>query len=385
MGDATYCGGNKQPQTSEHVLFRPFIVKLVMFGRSKVKVLPSQADAALARRRSRTGAMTMAVTVFVVVLALIWALGAFLLSNAVTTQASNTARTEEALPANAFSAWPNDGDYPPFSNLLKECRPDKQKCLQYTPDKKERIAIMRPPGEFGDLFEQFVSNVVDVYGSNTTANLELLPTAHVPPLGYGKTHGYTKIIRLLVSPLMTQAADLLLNQEEDVSVQDLNQVTRQVVRWHCRLNQVAAHTSLLTVTFDSIISQAQSVREDICHFLNLQPKDNVQHFMDDGFLETDDLELVMEKIQKILLKANSQISKPIHDFIHQVIQDELDKTNNLQNWPCLSFWSVGGDSKELTPVARKVAAAFAPNCSADFAHCGVARDKCEERGDPICK
>lgn len=365
-----------------HVLFRPLIVTLIMFSRSKVKVLPSRADAALAKRRSRTRAVTLGVTAFAVTLALVWAVGTFLLSNAVTTQASNIARTEEALPVNAFSAWPNDADYPPFSNLLKECRPDKnQKCLQFIPNKKERIAVMRPPGEFGEMFERFVSNVVDFYSSKTT-NLELLPTAHVPPLGYGKTHGYTKIIRLIVSPLMTQVADLLYSEDEDASVDDFEQVTRQVVRWQCRLNQVAAHTSLLTVTFDSIISQAHSTKENIRDFLNLQPKD--EHLMDDGFLETNDLELVMERLQKILLKTNNQISHPIQDFTHQVIQDELDKTNNLQKWPCLSFWSVG-DSKELTSVARKVAAAFAPNCSADFVHCGVARDKCEERGDPICK
>lgn len=357
-----------------------------MFGRSKVKALPSRADAALARRRSRTNKMTIAVTAFVTVLALAWAIGTFLLSNAVSIQDVNKEKVEEPLPTNAFSAWPNSNDYPRFSKTLKECRPEKQQeCLQFIPDKKERIAIIRPPGEFGYMFERFVSDVVEYHRTNTT-NLELLPTSHVPPYGYGKTHGYTKIIRLEVSPLMTQGADLLRDSEDDVGNADLKQVVREVVRWHCRLSHVAAHTAMLTVTFESIISQAAYVSEEIREFLNLQSRSDMEHFMDDGFLETDELaarlEIVMESIHKILAKANSQTTQPIQDIIHQVIEDELDKTDNLKKWPCLSFWNVG---EELSPVARKLAAAFAPNCSADFAHCGVPRDLCEERGDPLCK
>lgn len=368
-------------------IHHPFVI---MFGRSSVKVLPTNADATLARRRSRTGVVTAAVIAFVIV-ALLLTIGAFLFSRSVTTQNPNESKLEEALPANAFQSWPNDNDYPKFIDTLKQCLPEKNKhCLKFVPDgaTKERIALLRPPGAFGYIFTRFVQDVVDYHWSNTT-KLELLPTSHVAPYGYGKTHGFTKIIRLAVSPLMTHGADLLQGDTE-AGIQDLKQVVRQLVRWHCRLSHVAAHTSLLTISIESLISEAWTVNEQIRDFLELAPKSDLEHLMDDGFLENDELlarmENGMKDVRKILQKANSEVAQPIEDVIHDVIQDELDKTDNLKQWPCLSFWSVGDEPnpQALTPRAKEVAASFAPNCTAQYAHCGVPRDRCEERGDPIC-
>ena len=295
-----------------------------------------------------------------------------------------------SLPADNFHMWPNDGDYPNFSETLKDC---EGKCLEYIPEgtTRERIAVLRPPGAFGDMFTRYVQNVVDYYWSNTT-NLVLIPTSHVPPYGYGKTHGFTKIIRLSVSPLMTHGADLMGSGDHSVAIQDLKQVARQLVRWHCRLSHVAAHTALLTITFDNMISQAWDTGEQIRDFLKLSPKRNGEQLTDDGFLEVDELvaqlENVMKRITKILAKASdSEFPQPIEDVIHNVIQDELDKTNNLKKWPCLSFWSVGDEPnpETLTPLATHLAKSFSPNCTAEFTQCGVPKDRCEERGDAKCK
>lgn len=363
-----------------------------MVGRSSVKVLPTKADVALAKRRSKARGVTLVILAFIFI-AVLWAIGAFLFSHSVASH-PNEEKAQQALPRNAFKSWPNKNDYPNFSVTLKECLPaSNPKCLQYVPEvaKGQRIAVLRPPGAFGDIFTRFVKNVVEYHSFANSTNLELIPTSHVPPYGYGKTHGYTKIIRLSVSPLMTHAADLLRGSE-NAGIQDLKEVVRQLVRWHCRLSHVAAHTSLLTVAFDSIISSAHFVDEQISSFLNLPHKSTIQNLLDDAsFLETDELlamlKFAMKSIYPILTTANSQVSQPIEDVIHDVIQDELDKTNNLQQWPCLSFWSVGDEPNPhvLTPVAKKAAAAFSPNCTAEYAHCGVPRDRCEERGDVICK
>jgi hypothetical protein len=142
---------------------------------------------------------------------------------------------------------------------------------------------------------------------------------------------------------------------------------------------------------ENIISQAWDTDERIRDFLKLSSKNDVEQFTDDGFLEVDELvaqmDIAMQSIKKILARANSEVPQPIEDVIHNVIQDELDKTNNLKQWPCLSFWSVGDEpnSEALTPLTKKVAKSFSPNCTAEFTQCGVPKDRCEERGDAKCK
>ena len=367
----------------------------MMFGHSSVKILPSQADAALARRRSKGKNLTLIIISFVALALLASAaIAAFLFAHSTVTSAPehSVAGLQVVLPTNTFKEWPNDNDFPTFSDTLKECRPEKGKeCLTFIPRgaTKERIALLRPSGAFGTMFTRFVKNVVDHHWTNTT-NFELIETSHVPPYGYGKTHGLTKIIRLVTSPLMTQGADFMRGSD-NVGLQDLKQVVRQLVRWHCRLSHVAAHTAMLTVTFDSLISDARDADERIRKFLNLKPKSDLEQLKDDGSLEADqiisDIDILMDSIREILADADNETPIPIQDAIHDIIRDELDKTNNLKQWPCLSFWSVGDEPnpEALTPLARKVAASFAPNCTEQFAHCGVPRDRCEERGDPICK
>ena len=350
----------------------------------------------LSRRRSKANGPSATFTVILAVfLAIIWIAGVSLRSHSIVVEQQNRGVDKEqavanVVPGQAFRMWPDDRDYLKFSDTLKDCRPrENPKCLQHVPEgtTTQRIGLLRPPGTFGDMFTKFVQNLVYDHWINTT-DMILIPTSHVPPYGYGKTHGYTKIIRLAVSPLMTQGADLLQHAKEDVGIEDLRQVVRQLVRWHCRLSHVAAHTALLTVTLEALVKGAQDTGKRILDFLTLAEKAPLGHVMDDGGLEILDLIASLDNVRKLLTKVNNDIpSKQVEDIIHSVIQDELDKTENLKNWPCLSFWSVGEESnpETLTTFAREVAEAFSPNCTADYVHCGVARDRCEERGDAKCR
>jgi hypothetical protein len=342
--------------------------------------------------------MTVAVIV-AIFLAIVWTVGVSLVSHSIVVKDQKQEVAKEramvnVVPGQAFRMWPHDGDYPKFSDTLKDCRPQENpKCLQHVPEgtTTQRIGLLRPPGTFGDLFTKYVEGVVYYHWSNTT-DLVMIPTSHVPPYGYGKTHGYTKIIRLSMSPLMTHGADILQHAQGNVGMQDLKQVVRQLVRWHCRMSHVAAHTALLTVTLEALVEQAWDTDEKIREFLNLAEKDHAEHLMDDGGLEIEDLmsslETAMDNVRKLLTKANTEIpQQQIDDVIHSVIQDELDKTDNLSKWPCLSFWSVGDEPnpEALTPLAREVAEAFSPNCTAEYTQCGVKKDRCEESGDAKCK
>ena len=75
-------------------------------------------------------------------------------------------------------------------------------------------------------------------GWNNARKVEWIQTAHAPPYGYGKNHGYTRIVRLALPLLSSVAASSQGNAAESLA---------QHVRWHCRVSHVAAHTAQLTV------------------------------------------------------------------------------------------------------------------------------------------
>lgn len=359
------------------------------------RVLPTKADLTLSRRRSQgSKGHWILCAVAVVFFAAVWSVGVSLWSHSVMTHEQEKEQAiENVVPERSFRMWLDDRDYLEFSKTLKSCI-DKQKCLMHVPEgtTTHRIGILHPPGVFGELFTEFVERVVENHWGNDT-DIVLLPTSHVPPYGYGKTHGLTKIIRLSVSPQMTHGVDVILQYSDgkDATLQDLRQVVRQLIRWHCRLSHVAAHTALLTVTLESLVEQSLDIYEAIRDFLNLDHVSPLDRIMDDGRLEVEGLVTsmhdAMNRIHLLLTKLNGESLEPIEDVVHSVIQEELDKTNNLKKWPCLSFWSVGEQSKleDLTIIAKSVARAFSPNCTAEYSQCGVARDLCEARGDAKCK
>jgi hypothetical protein len=333
-------------------------------------------------------------TAAVIVAIFVWIVGASAFSHCIVVKEEKREVAKEQAIVNvvsrqAFRMWPQDGDYPKFSDTLKDCRPQENpKCLQHVPESTttQRIGLLRPPGTFGDMFTKYVEGLVNYYWSNTT-DLVLIPTSHVPPYGYGKTHGYTKIIRLAMSPLMTHAADMLQHAQGSVGMQDLRQVIRQLVRWHCRLSHVAAHTALLTVTLEALVEEAWDTDEKIRDFLKLAKRSPMEHLVDNE-VSISSLETAMDSVRKLLTSANNEIpGQQIEDLIHSVIQDELDKTDNLSKWPCLSFWSVGDEPnpEALTLFSREVAKVFSPNCTAEYVQCDVKKDRCEESGDVKCK
>jgi hypothetical protein len=90
------------------------------------------------------------------------------------------------------------------------------------------------------------------------APVDLVYETHVPTYGYGKNHGWSRIIRLS-RKIMPHAVSLMsginvgqgsLNVNTENKEKKLSKIVdiqvRQLVRWHCRLSHVAAHTKLLT-------------------------------------------------------------------------------------------------------------------------------------------
>jgi hypothetical protein len=133
-----------------------------------------------------------------------------------------------------------------------------------------RVGILTPDIADG---ERILSLLV-AGGIPVGDKIELIATTNVPPYGYGKNHGWSRIIRI-ARPLIPQSIGLLSstssepNRLETADILIDPQVcvhlasgplhfimlynncwvqVRQLMRWHCRLSHVAAHTAMLTGT-----------------------------------------------------------------------------------------------------------------------------------------
>ena len=153
-----------------------------------------------------------------------------------------------------------------FTSTLKQCLPVDQgeKCKIFVPESTERIGIITPPGTIATSLLKLINTVVSkgkkAEGSKTQ-KLEIIPTTHIPPYGYGKSHGYTRLIRIVPQPLLVGATDTLLGSvvedngkdatsHHGINLQDLKAALRQQIRYHCRLNHISAHTAIWTLGKD---------------------------------------------------------------------------------------------------------------------------------------
>jgi len=96
---------------------------------------------------------------------------------------------------------------------------DRNKQL-LPPKPKPRIGLMFPPGYIGQSFAHWIADALNQSRSGITSSappnldieLDILTTSHVPVYGYGKSHGYTKIIRFVTLPLTLATQDAYLHE-----------------------------------------------------------------------------------------------------------------------------------------------------------------------------
>lgn len=130
-------------------------------------------------------------------------------------------------------------------------------------DKIQRIGILSPDNRFD--WQKFADSVQLLDVKRNGAKPRVIASTHVPAYGYGRNHGWSKIVRI-VDDIDIQAYLLLKHNKVNDHFMDLFGVQvsyvwnlilicfvnhilsqiRQLLRWHCRLNHVAAHTSMLT-------------------------------------------------------------------------------------------------------------------------------------------
>ncbi|KAL3906490.1 MAG: hypothetical protein SGARI_003985 [Bacillariaceae sp.] len=221
----------------------------------------------------------------------------------------------------------------------------------------------------------------------------------MPPYGYGKTHGYSRLIRVVPQPLLVGATDSLLaaskemessGEKQPLTLDDMKGSLRQQIRYHCRLNHVSAHTALWTLGLEDVAE----MQTDELEFLDLERGDET---VVEAILAEEmkvDNENAISKLDHLYAKGAMVLSllqtknegAEILQILDQVLLDEMRISKNLTAWPCESFWTVGEPKNRLetSPILKRISQAMSPNCSAPFTSCFVKRDKCEYADDGKC-
>jgi len=285
-----------------------------------------------------------------------------------------------------------------FLSTIRSCIPaNHTKCMQYIPPgtTAERIAVLVPPGEFGDWVTKWIIRTVRAtFGKEQSEKLQLIHISHIPPYGYGKTHGWMKIIRVLPSTLMLGAADAIRSSLDDgqsqsnISLDDLKSAFRMLTRWHCRISHIAAHTAVLTIDMKDYDIDPVSVTEMLVRFVDpakdghsLEPK-MINVYGDDD--QTGNGYLLNGHTIGLLTWIQQSSGLHIAEELEVVLKEELQISKDFSAWPCQSFWSTGEEGGKSAPMASKLAAKLSPDCNAEYTTCVVKKDHCEEAGDPIC-
>jgi len=315
-----------------------------------------------------------------------------------------------------------------FKMTLYECtgkmspREASKPCLRHIPDNnqgKQRIVVL---STMDNIAREFASNLNLILSKEypNSDQIEITHSNHVPPYGYGKNHGWTKIVRLVHLPLMIEVGEAAIewskyqqNQEKIIVTNNgkssirhtgniespmyqsgdkneirkiLSEITQQVIRWHCRLSHVSAHTALFTFYLPLDI-HSDRLKYFLQFIMSEAPEEKVsveENVMND-FISKIELQVIpqLEKIKQHLIQELG--TDDIQNFV-DILANELKTTKNLTKWPCLSFWNVGTSQRRenMSDVSKSIAKAYSPNCRGSFVKCSVARDTCEEKGDPIC-
>ena len=164
-----------------------------------------------------------------------------------------------------------------YENILRSCLGDY--CFNARPEKssRERIGVLGPPGTAADIISDILVKLALVEHPKVNS-VEIVHSTNVPPYGYGKNHGWSRMIRVSRRVLPHAYSVLLAAEGHDggsVSANNFDKQVRQLVRWQCRLSHVAAHTRMLTVFAEDILARPSIEFEKMMSFVGLRVSQKV--------------------------------------------------------------------------------------------------------------
>ena len=238
-----------------------------------------------------------------------------------------------------------------FRSTLRNCL--GAACFTETPagaGVDARIALLAPPSAAARAVFGWYRSLL---ATTKKPKLEWVETSHAPPYGYGKNHGYTRIVRLAL-PLAVASNVTALKQH---------------VRWHCRVSHVAAHTAMLTLEprdFEDVATRRMTA-ERLLSFAGVKVSHDALAAAEQAFGPAG------TAVDAAVDAARAAVSRA-GPALDAALAGELKATKTLQAWPCRSLWvDKAGD-------AAAAARALAPDCGAPFTTCSVPRDKQEMAG-----
>ena len=285
----------------------------------------------------------------------------------ITTTTSSSIKLDHE--DNVITMWKQKSCLPqqkisPSNKKKKQQTKDKQKCNTYIPPEnqnRQRVAILSPPGILTNEFMILLQHAIDTYYKNPSMSsttidriaIDVIRTSHIAPYGYGKTHGYTRIIRIIPTPLILGVADMLHNVSSQssssspesppgtdiiITTDDWKSAVRQLIRYHCRLSHISAHTALWSITTHEILVVSASslgsggnkkttellkqFMKQIYDFLGL-----VQY--DDDENNNDQEQLLLQEVDELFLSSLSSSinngSNGDSSYLYSYYETEMEK------------------------------------------------------------
>lgn len=310
-----------------------------------------------------------------------------------------------------------------FRKTIVDCIPSQnpKKCKTFVPEpvgedteKVQRVALVAPPGKVGTSVLNhmiLLAHRFNDFPGNNGPEIKVFQTSHVPPYGYGKSHGLTRIVKLMPDPLLLQVVDALEAMLEPgqtmemITMEDLQIALLQIMRFHCRLSHVAAHTASLSIDVATLsnathlehVLQEFMFPEDIGLAAGLRLADNpsfpeetvdddeIKVLSDQQFLGASLLTKLARTLVANPTSTDAATTSVFWTQLDQVLQEEMKRTKDQSSWPCLTFWKADMEpAPHLSTITKKLAQALSPDCDDPYVSCFVQKDKCEAAGDPIC-
>ena len=294
------------------------------------------------------------------------------------------------------------------SIISKECFPGRddaqgeinpttkknRECLRFVPkDSKPRIGILITPGFIANALGSWIKTAL-VYLSGLSGNeIEIVITHHVPKYGYGKSHGWSKLIRVNTESLTlmdTFLYEKLRESSEEATVEvlersnsfktipiptkpELQSMLKLLLRWQCRISHVTAHTSLISISLHGILKDPVKVIEKIYQFVfennwewggktampwkDIDPMNEAMNFIDSEKTHTPDSSYLRRAIEEVVLirgvaedfLGNLNGNTTHLDNIEAAFNEEMKLSKDLTIWPCPSFWA-GIDKFQLNSM-----------------------------------
>lgn len=250
-----------------------------------------------------------------------------------------------------------------FTATVRSCLGPE--CYDSRPAKSvvDRVGILALPGSG----VQAILMVLRKVTKSTPLKFEIELDTHVPAYGYGKNHGWNRIVRV-VRRLVPHSYSLLKNaypgsgNGSSIPVGAFETQIRQLTRWHCRLSHVAAHTKMLSVFLEDVYVKPAVELERIITFIGVPLQ------------RADLLAAVAEMQLQTFKKDDEDVPEHLRAAGLRVLREEMLATKGLTDWPCKPFRELEGKGGRLQLHTRDLAA----NCSDPFVKCTVGFDLKEQ-------